>query len=199
MSKNSYTCGLCKFGNNSFSFSQCYTCDGQSNFVAKDQDISEVLHKRYSDVTSTNMRNVGKCLMDGFKAGFNGSINAKIKNVIFNDPATIVFWSDNTKTVVKTQNGEAFDPEKGLAMAIVKKALGNEGNYFNEIKKWIFIDVARFNANHTTNVGEFLVQTSMGEFYCTDEPLLPPNVDFEYSAKRIVIRTKKSKDKKDSK
>ena len=25
----------------------------------------------------------------------------KIKNVIFNDPATIVFWSDGTKTIVK--------------------------------------------------------------------------------------------------
>ena len=58
------------------------------------------------------------------------------KNVIFNDPATIVFWSDNTKTVVKAQN-EPFDPEKGLAMAICKRALGNEGNYCNEIKKWL--------------------------------------------------------------
>ena len=60
----------------------------------------------------------------------------RIKNVIFNDPATIVFWSDNTKTVVKAQ-GEPFDPEKGLAMAICKRALGNEGNYYNEIKKWL--------------------------------------------------------------
>ena len=60
----------------------------------------------------------------------------RIKNVIFNDPATIVFWSDNTKTVVKAQD-EPFDPEKGLAMAICKRALGNEGNYYNEIKKWL--------------------------------------------------------------
>lgn len=60
-----------------------------------------------------------------------------IEKVIFNAPATIVFWKDGSdKTVVKTQNGEAYDPEKGLAMAITKKALGNEGKYFNEIKKW---------------------------------------------------------------
>lgn len=59
----------------------------------------------------------------------------KIKKVIFNDPATVVFWTDGTKTVVKAQN-EDFDPEKGLAMAIAKKALGNQGNYCNEIKKW---------------------------------------------------------------
>lgn len=62
--------------------------------------------------------------------------NTLIKNVIFNPPATIVFWADNSKTVVKSQNDEPFDPEKGLAMAIVKKCFGNQGNYFNEIKKW---------------------------------------------------------------
>ena len=60
----------------------------------------------------------------------------RIKNVIFNDPATIVFWNDNTKTVVKAQN-EPFDPEKGLAMAICKRALGNKFIYYNEFKKWL--------------------------------------------------------------
>ena len=60
-----------------------------------------------------------------------------ITNVKFNDPATIVFWSDGTKTVVKTQDDEPFDPEKGLAMAMVKKFLGNKGSYFNEISKWV--------------------------------------------------------------
>lgn len=60
-----------------------------------------------------------------------------IKNVIFNDPATIVFWADGTKTVVKAQDGDIFDPEKGLTMAITKKALGNKGNYCNELKKWL--------------------------------------------------------------
>ena len=59
-----------------------------------------------------------------------------IENVIFNDPATIVFWADGSKTVVKCGEGDIFDPEKGLAMAISKKYLGNKGNYFNTIKKW---------------------------------------------------------------
>ena len=59
-----------------------------------------------------------------------------IKNVIFNDPATIVFWTDNTKTVVKCQEGEKFDPEKGITMAFFKKTHGNKGSYFNDIKKW---------------------------------------------------------------
>lgn len=61
----------------------------------------------------------------------------KIKDVIYNDPATIVFWEDGTKTVVKCKFNEKFDPEKGLAMAFSKKMLGNKGNYYNIFKKWL--------------------------------------------------------------
>lgn len=59
-----------------------------------------------------------------------------IKKVIFNNPATIIIWKDGTKTVVKAE-GENYDPEKGLAMAMAKKAYGNQGNYYNEFKKWL--------------------------------------------------------------
>lgn len=61
----------------------------------------------------------------------------EIKNVIFNDPATIVFWCDGTKTVVKCDEDDYYDPEKGLAMAISKRFLGDKGNYYNEFKKWL--------------------------------------------------------------
>ena len=60
-----------------------------------------------------------------------------IKDVIFNDPATIVFWADGTKTVVKCQPLDEYDPEKGLAMAISKKALGNNYSYYNPFAKWL--------------------------------------------------------------
>lgn len=46
------------------------------------------------------------------------------KKVIFNDPATIVLWADGTKTVVKCDERESFDPEKGLSMCFMKKAAG---------------------------------------------------------------------------
>jgi len=51
--------------------------------------------------------------------------SCEIKNVRFNEPATIVYWEDGTKTVVVCQEGDIYDEEKGLAMAIAKKALGN--------------------------------------------------------------------------
>lgn len=70
-----------------------------------------------------------------YRSRHNNSI-PEIRNVIFNPPATIVFWIDGTKTVVKCQNDEEFDPEKGITMAFFKKMHGNKGHYFEEIKKW---------------------------------------------------------------
>lgn len=60
-----------------------------------------------------------------------------IKDVRFSPPATIVFWSDNTKTVVKAQNGEPFDAEKGLMACIIKRITGNTGRYNELFKKYI--------------------------------------------------------------
>ena len=60
-----------------------------------------------------------------------------IKKVIFNDPATIVLWSDGTKTVVKCGKDDVYDEEKGLALCFMKKALRNKGSYNNTFKKYI--------------------------------------------------------------
>lgn len=64
-------------------------------------------------------------------------IAASIKNVIFAPPATIVYWSDGSKTVVKCSEKDVFDPEKGLAMAIAKRCGGNKGSYYKEIRHWV--------------------------------------------------------------
>ena len=86
------------------------------------------------------MVKVGVALHNGFESGMNYAFNAigkyKIRKVIFNDPATIILWTDGTKTVVKAEN-EPFDPEKGMAMAIAKKFLGNNHAYYDQFKRWI--------------------------------------------------------------
>lgn len=69
------------------------------------------------------------------KTYYNAPSLPEIERVIFSDPATIVFWRDKTKTVVKANN-EEYDPEKGLAMAMLKKLYGNKGNYCNKLKRW---------------------------------------------------------------
>ena len=52
------------------------------------------------------------------------AFSPRIKKVIFNPPATIVYWDDGSKTVSKVQDGDTWDSEKGLAMAIIKKTMG---------------------------------------------------------------------------
>ena len=67
------------------------------------------------------------------------SCKPTIKNVIFNDPATIVMWSDGTKTVVKCGENDTFDPEKGVAMCCMKKLLGTNktgSNYLDKVEKY---------------------------------------------------------------
>lgn len=64
------------------------------------------------------------------------NISSSIKDVLYKDPATIIFWKDGTKSVVVC-DGEEYDPEKGFAMAACKKVFGNEGNYYNTFKKWL--------------------------------------------------------------
>lgn len=71
------------------------------------------------------------------KSQLKGMYFRLIKKVIFNEPATIVFWADGTKTVVKCGEDDVWDPEKGLAMAVTKKFFGNEGFYYDIFKKWI--------------------------------------------------------------
>ena len=47
-----------------------------------------------------------------------------IDKVIFNPPATIVFWKDGTKTVVKCKEGEEFSEWAGIALCLAKKRYG---------------------------------------------------------------------------
>lgn len=68
---------------------------------------------------------------------YSKPVPLSIKKVIFNDPCTIILWSDKTKTIVKCGENEKYDPEKGMAMAISKKFLGNKGNYYETFKKWL--------------------------------------------------------------
>lgn len=69
-----------------------------------------------------------------------GEKMVEIKDVKFNGPATVIFWDDGTKTVVKCQ-GEVFDKEKGLAMAICKKLHTGKGHYYDDFVKYCKEDI----------------------------------------------------------
>lgn len=111
MAKNSYLCSRCVYQHSGFA---CTFCNGTSKFVEKDPKRRSIDYN--------------------FKHKLNKYF--EIERVIFNDPATIIMWKDGTKTVVKCAEFDEYDPEKGMAMAIAKRALSVNGSYYNQIKKW---------------------------------------------------------------
>lgn len=57
----------------------------------------------------------------------------KVDKLKFYDRTTIIWWSDGTKTHVVAQENDSYDREKGIAMCFMKKALGNKGNFNDEL------------------------------------------------------------------
>lgn len=47
------------------------------------------------------------------------------ERILYNDPATIVFWKDGTKTVVKKSKGEKFNKYNAFCAALAKKIFEN--------------------------------------------------------------------------
>lgn len=45
--------------------------------------------------------------------------------IIFSGPCTIVIWKDGTKTMARVSKEDEFDPEKGVAICFMKRALGH--------------------------------------------------------------------------
>ena len=54
-----------------------------------------------------------------------------VDHIIFNDPATVIYWVDGSKTVVKCGPEDTFSKEQGVAMAVLKKVFGD--NYYRQI------------------------------------------------------------------
>lgn len=48
-----------------------------------------------------------------------------VKRIIYNDPATVIFWTDGTKTIVKRAKGEKFSKYTAFCAALAKKLYGN--------------------------------------------------------------------------
>ena len=116
----------------------CTMCRNNEYCAEKYKKAIMNIHKRcpaFSSVINVHPTHTKVTIEDEVEITIN-DISKYIKNVIFNPPATIILWDDGTKTVVKTQGDDVFDPEKGFAMAVAKKIFGNKGSYYNEVKKW---------------------------------------------------------------
>lgn len=86
-----------------------FSCDDQEAAYALIRRIHNLANKKTKDlaISSNNLCNT-----------------FEIKDIKVNGPATIVFWADGTKTVVKCGAEDLYDAEKAVAMCFMKKALG---------------------------------------------------------------------------
>lgn len=148
--------------------------DGMEKFLIKGIDLNSL--PVISDEDVKNMQKAGECreeCKNPLQDFCGGTMTAKlmdtddlpfyenpfaIKRVIFNNPATIVFWNDGEKTVVRCMDNvevrekvvhgrkkkfmvpmpsENYSKEIGLAMCIAKKAFGNTGAFNDVFKAFI--------------------------------------------------------------
>lgn len=103
----------------------------------------------YKDVYSANelssyISNSIANLKETFKEAFGGLFNLEennmsrksleIKKVIYSGPCTIVIWADDSKTIVRCQDGDTYSKEVGLLMCLAKKVWGTNtsGSNFND-------------------------------------------------------------------
>lgn len=70
----------------------------------------------------------------------------RIKEVMFNDPATICWFEDNSKTVAVAGHGDKYDKETGLAICMLKRVLGNK-EYRRIMDKCCYHNVNKENLN----------------------------------------------------
>lgn len=72
-----------------------------------------------------------QCLKSLF---INSTYCPKIKKIIFNNPTTIVFFEDESKSIVKASNEDSFNKTTGVIYAIIKRIYGSIDLYDNEVK-----------------------------------------------------------------
>lgn len=97
-------------------------------------------------VTSTQLEHIGEGRFIATMTGFVERCSNKLvsykadhtpnpciaERVIFNPPATIAIWKDGSKTVVKCDEKDEYDPMYGLALCYMKKAIGNTSRGLND-------------------------------------------------------------------
>ena len=96
----------------------------------------------------------------------NTNNDIKLERYIINDKATILFWSDDTKTVSKRHKEDVFDKELGFLLAYYYKKCG----YTNNARKRI-IDTINYDK----------IKTFLFEFYVKDS-------DKTYNEARVYLK-----------
>ena len=91
----------------------------------KDRYKTEILEEAYNDLANKQKQSK----FGGAVAGIDKQgnlITIYITKVIYQKPATIVFWSDGTKTIAKCSPYDTYNTEMGLLVCYAKRIMGSE-------------------------------------------------------------------------
>lgn len=85
------------------------------------------------------------------------SMNMAPKEVIFSPPATIVYWQDGSRTVVKCSEEDEFSEEMGFVLCFMKKWFGNTGK-FNDYINDALAGAKRYYPKSSSDAPDFIQQ-----------------------------------------
>ena len=160
------------------------------SFSCFNKKMASTLSKRIHELSNKKTKNS--------EISANNLYNTfEVKDILVNGPATIVFWADGTKTVVKYDAEDLYDAEKAVAMCFMKKALGSRSMHK-------LFDLAK---DRKTEYDNQFTQLSLKEMvYClhdTISTIINQNPSKQYEGKIITdpekitenIREERNKDK----
>lgn len=106
-----------------------------NDFIIKGHEIKEI-RCDYIDGYTIKATNIHKPIEFGYCGGFRGgripNDNRKPKRYIINKDATILFWEDGTKTIVKRSENDEYNKRLGFLTAYFQKHSGLTKNQANK-------------------------------------------------------------------
>ena len=100
--------------------------DSELDHIAKNKNTITIKYDNSTPCVCTCPCNKNDNELKDDDADNTSNILDDIKQVIFNDPATIVTFSDGTKVCVKANENDKFSKEVGLMYALVKRLYAND-------------------------------------------------------------------------
>lgn len=94
----------------------------------------------------------------------------KVARIFYDDVATVVFWTDGTKTVVKCPEGTPYDEYSAFCAALAKKIYGNNSKLQREIK----------------NKAKYSKKRQIAKIVCGEHSVRKGNTFYPYKADRII-------------
>lgn len=86
-----------------------------------------------SDIFKYHLEEYGCCWTDEM---FEGLVSTCVTKVIYNPPATIVWFDTGNKVVSKAEEGDKFDWETGLAICVLKERMDKKT--YNRLQPYFF-------------------------------------------------------------